>query len=331
MRKERKTPLLQAWIFIIVTLTITYIYEFLIGHRTITFCLHFLVILYSCFLIAVILPQISKKITFQMVSAITYNIFYIYVLWTSITPLTFVYAFPLLFGIIASGDIKATKIMSILSTIIVGTFIALHLSNIEQGSIIITEYEIMFACMILSTISLFNSSEAINNIDNEQKIDGLTNIYNRKKINELKELNFFNENVTLILGDIDNFKKINDTYGHIIGDEILINVAKILKEVSDLYEDAYAIRIGGDEFCIICKQPHDKYIYDLIIEKLNKNDLLKQYNTSISFGISKIKNKKDINNLSDIYNILYDQADKDMYLNKYNGEHSSPSPNEGKK
>jgi len=84
--------------------------------------------------------------------------------------------------------------------------------------------------------------------------DGLTQLWNRKKILEIleEELNRnFRENIPLgvIMLDIDNFKTINDTYGHLIGDDVIIEVASRLKKKIRSYDKIG--RYGGDELLLI--------------------------------------------------------------------------------
>lgn len=87
--------------------------------------------------------------------------------------------------------------------------------------------------------------------------DSLTNIYNRQKFSEVfdYELNRkkrYGTDLALIILDIDYFKKVNDTYGHDIGDHVLINFAKIVKENIRI-QDTFA-RWGGEEFVILLPQ-----------------------------------------------------------------------------
>ena len=78
--------------------------------------------------------------------------------------------------------------------------------------------------------------------------DGLTKLYNRKYLDILlKEL--YNKRVCLIELDIDHFKKINDTFGHQFGDEVLQQIAKILK--SNVRDEDIVIRMGGEEFLVV--------------------------------------------------------------------------------
>ena len=84
--------------------------------------------------------------------------------------------------------------------------------------------------------------------------DSLTGLYNRSKLDailsdQLARFKRTQREFTLLMMDIDHFKTLNDTYGHITGDEILAAVARIL--VQSIRSIDYAARYGGDEFIII--------------------------------------------------------------------------------
>ena len=78
--------------------------------------------------------------------------------------------------------------------------------------------------------------------------DGLTGLYNRSAFEEIKKADHGGP-VALLLIDADYFKNINDTYGHVTGDKVLIKIASILRD-SFRAED-YVCRVGGDEFAVI--------------------------------------------------------------------------------
>jgi diguanylate cyclase (GGDEF)-like protein len=87
------------------------------------------------------------------------------------------------------------------------------------------------------------------------KIDGLTGIYNRRHFNQILDLEWKrgsreNRLLTLIMLDIDHFKHINDTFGHLTGDDYLKSVAAILKGSFQRCTDVIA-RYGGEEFVIL--------------------------------------------------------------------------------
>ena len=78
--------------------------------------------------------------------------------------------------------------------------------------------------------------------------DSLTGLYNRMKIDEILR-NEINNDLSIIILDIDHFKKINDKYGHHMGDLVLEEFARILK--SNVYEGGRIGRWGGEEFLIV--------------------------------------------------------------------------------
>lgn len=145
--------------------------------------------------------------------------------------------------------------------------------------------------------------------------DEMTGLYNRRYFeNELKRLDSSRKYpVTIVIGDLDGLKIINDTYGHKKGDEYIINTAKLLKSTART-EDIIA-RIGGDEFAIILPKTNYKEAKNFC-QRIQKN--IKKFNNtrkpvkklSISLGFEVMKDDKQ--NLNDIFN----RADQKMYINK---------------
>ena len=98
--------------------------------------------------------------------------------------------------------------------------------------------------------------------------DGLTQLYNRRKTDQLidscyEELKASDSIAGLLMLDIDYFKKVNDTYGHAVGDETLKTVAGIMKELIADTEGAFAGRWGGEEFMILLPDADADKAYDL--------------------------------------------------------------------
>ncbi|MGX8792436.1 GGDEF domain-containing protein [Oceanobacillus sp. M60] len=82
--------------------------------------------------------------------------------------------------------------------------------------------------------------------------DFLTNIYNRTYLNKvMQELDEKEEDIALIIGDIDAFKSINDTFNHVVGDNVIRHFAQILQNSIDSCD--YVFRTGGEEFTIILR------------------------------------------------------------------------------
>lgn len=117
--------------------------------------------------------------------------------------------------------------------------------------------------------------------------DELTKIFNRRYFNEIMKNEIKESNKTLVLIDIDNFKTINDIYGHNTGDFILRVFANLIKTY--LRDKDLFFRFGGDEFIVLFNDLDDKGVIDFmenIREKINK-DKIKGIHVDFSYGISK--------------------------------------------
>ena len=90
--------------------------------------------------------------------------------------------------------------------------------------------------------------------------DSLTGLFNRRYVSECleKELRNNKYQIGILMCDVDDFKHINDYYGHEIGDIVLIGIANILESATD---DAYVIRWGGEEFLIMLFKKEKEEIY----------------------------------------------------------------------
>ena len=147
--------------------------------------------------------------------------------------------------------------------------------------------------------------------------DELTGAYNRAGYDLLLSSIDLPSTYMMLL-DVDNFKTINDTYGHETGDKVLIKLVRILK--NNFRTDDYICRVGGDEFVIFMRHASEVH-RNLIaskIEKINReleasDDGLPP--ASISVGIVHGKNAMDAKN-------LFEQTDEAMYQAKKKGKHT---------
>lgn len=154
--------------------------------------------------------------------------------------------------------------------------------------------------------------------------DPLTNLYNKINTKDLINQSIRNAPVgtkySLMIIDIDNFKKINDTFGHLLGDKVLVEIVKNMRAV--LEEKDIAGRIGGDEFVIfirndkgkenVCRKA--KCLGDAVFQSSFEEDAALKI--SISIGIANYpENGK-------IYDELLDHADKALYCVKNKGKNS---------
>jgi len=119
--------------------------------------------------------------------------------------------------------------------------------------------------------------------------DALTKVYNRGTIEKFLQREAKNQDGSIILFDVDHFKKINDTYGHDKGDYVLQNLAKIIKQ--NIRKDDYFGRWGGEEFIIILPEtPFENALK--IAEKLRKivyDSDFDNLKISVSMGVSEYK------------------------------------------
>lgn len=163
-------------------------------------------------------------------------------------------------------------------------------------------------------------TEYAEEIRNEASKDPLTNLWNRQYTEEIvnKYLSDKDNNGVMFMIDMDDFKTINDTYGHIVGDEILIKMADILRECTR--QDDIICRIGGDEFIIFLKDIVSRRAITekakLIFDKLSAGirNLRSDTGATISMGIAvSPKDGRD-------FNTLYNNADKSLYYVKQKGK-----------
>ena len=177
---------------------------------------------------------------------------------------------------------------------------------------------------LLLAIFIFLNYKLKNEIKNRKEIeiklsnlankDSLTNIYNRRRIeelceNEIKRTNRYENNLSLIFFDINDFKVINDKLGHHKGDEVLIKIAKTINQ--NIRSSDYFGRWGGDEFLIVLPQADitkTKHIIKTLENKLNDIDfnLKNDIKISCSFGLAQYEK-------GDTLDTLLKKADDSMY------------------
>ena len=157
-------------------------------------------------------------------------------------------------------------------------------------------------------------------------IDELTQLYNRRYFNstiskEVKIAKREKKNFAFLMMDLDNFKKYNDTYGHDMGDEVLISVAKEFKSSLKRAND-YIFRLGGEEFGVIFTninyQKSMSYANEIRenIEKLQIEHKNNDYKVvTISVGLCFVDFAKYDIEIKDIYS----NADKALYKSKESG------------
>lgn len=146
-------------------------------------------------------------------------------------------------------------------------------------------------------------------------IDALTKLQSRvsymqftKKQALYHKNNIANSSFVFVMTDIDGFKKINDTRGHVAGDEILKCVGAVINEHFKHFK-CHSFRIGGDEFVLLFEQKQISDVEDQII-KMNEK-LYNSYKIKMSYGCCEVNfdNEKP-------FEVAYKKADMLMYSNK---------------
>lgn len=161
----------------------------------------------------------------------------------------------------------------------------------------------------------------VETLEKTSNIDSLTKVFNRRALNtylsETCSNNGVNYELHALMLDIDNFKVINDTYGHVTGDKILIFISNILRKT--LRDGDKIFRYGGEEFVIILNRNSDKesdLISDRILKLISSNKLIymgEKLSVTASIGLTKLLK-------GDTPDKLLTRADKALYISKHNGK-----------
>lgn len=152
--------------------------------------------------------------------------------------------------------------------------------------------------------------------------DPLTGLYNRRagrielsKYIDLAESSNYRRQVAVALGDIDFFKKINDTYGHECGDMVLTRISEAMEEL--VGEQGIPIRWGGEEFLLAFKTDYQTAgeIVERVLESVRNTEFTyegQSFHVSMTFGISAYRKKESIEQ-------VVKRADEHLYRGKKNG------------
>jgi diguanylate cyclase (GGDEF)-like protein len=149
-------------------------------------------------------------------------------------------------------------------------------------------------------------------------VDPLTDTFNRRYMGEvlskdLKRADRLGINLGFVMIDVDNFKGVNTKFGHLVGDQVLVEVANVLKQTfraSDII-----IRYGGDEFLVMLNDTDEEHSY-LALERLqkavdswNSEPRITGYKMALSWGVGVYTRGADLHT-------VLDTADRKMLENK---------------
>lgn len=170
-------------------------------------------------------------------------------------------------------------------------------------------------------------------------VDDLTGLYNRRGFltlaqQELKMVNRIKRETFLLFADLDGMKGINDTFGHLEGDQALIDIARIFKE--SFREPDILARIGGDEFVILAREGITGAGPGIFMERLHKNLGLynektdRNYKLSLSMGVVAYDSKHPVSIetlLAQADSLMYEEKQrKKNYKNITRVQNSNPRP-----
>ena len=189
----------------------------------------------------------------------------------------------------------------------------------------------LLIAIIISSLAGFAATAYVSMRQNAKELevlsyrDALTNLNNPRSYKEhMEELSKKKLPYGLIFMDLNDFKQVNDTYGHEAGDELLSITAKRLQ--NSIREKDRAFRIGGDEFVVVIHGTHDKQFYEGVIERMRQNvarDIVLGNNINLKVSISAgfARCPEDGTVFEDVVKI----ADDAMYRNKRELKKGRPS------
>ncbi|MGH4125027.1 MAG: GGDEF domain-containing protein [Clostridium sp.] len=221
------------------------------------------------------------------------------------------------------------------------TFLKMEVSNGKVFLIISSPVTIENKVYIVEMIkdisksgSVMNNEKNTNNIErlinemNDAAVrDELTGMYNRRYINErlqsdINDSMLNSKPLCVIMADLDFFKNVNDNYGHIVGDFVLKDFAKILSN-SVKSDSDWVARYGGEEFLIVIRGTDGNNSFKVVekIRKLVEEKIFEYKDVKIkitaSFGTYSITSEKIT--IEDLIN----EADKNLYLAKNSGRNKT--------
>lgn len=208
-----------------------------------------------------------------------------------------------------------------------------YYSNLDTGNLQICLYyfNIILAFSILvvfSTLFALEINYMQKQLELENRVlgeaanyDPLTKLLNRRSMNEhlkevLEEAEKHEQPFCIMLVDIDDFKKVNDTYGHDCGDEVLIAIANAI--ATDVREEDAVCRWGGEEMLLLIKADLD--VARRVGERIRKdvmNTVVKHADVNVqvtlTIGVADYKKKQTIR-------AMIEEADRNMYYGKAHGK-----------
>lgn len=193
---------------------------------------------------------------------------------------------------------------------------------------LLSEIELMILILLLWLVAItLLIAKQRNRFKTVSAIDSLTGLLNRRGLSDwvTKNISVFSLNsiLTMFYFDIDDFKKINDSYGHLVGDELLCRFCEklsIVLEKQSIKSNKYVFsRLSGDEFAIVFKGLPEHLIEELagqMISVLNEGIVLSSNQVKISVSLGVASSERETKSVTE----LMAKADSAMYFAKKRGK-----------
>jgi diguanylate cyclase (GGDEF)-like protein len=177
----------------------------------------------------------------------------------------------------------------------------------------------LFTLFYISNLYIFELNSASEKLNYFSNHDLLTGLFNRRFFEFIMKRNKKeNENqYTIAIFDIDDFKKVNDTFGHQAGDRVLKVVSKLIEETTS--DEYIAVRWGGEEFILYMPDTNEDKAYEILTNLCNKI-----HDTTVEFENLRLSVSVTIGMCTGYNLIAYEsiirQADDKLYYGKRNGK-----------
>ena len=178
---------------------------------------------------------------------------------------------------------------------------------------------LMFALFVLIIFFTLYYRSSQKKIQKLATFDSLTNVYIRRAIMAIIESEYerskrYQTSFSVVMIDIDHFKNVNDTYGHSVGDSVLVRIAEIIR-TSIRKTDALG-RYGGEEFIVSLpgtEESHASIVAEKLRKKVSEYDFPKVGRVTMSLGVAGMS--QQLQSTGD----LIKEADKKLYIAKHEG------------
>ena len=231
----------------------------------------------------------------------------------------FIWTYPIIMTVYFLNPAKRSALIVVPALLALFPLMYIEKTGIEFASDIVTVIITLIFSHLVS-VKIRQQKERLQNLIN---YDGLTGALNRRSLDDrlesLQSLYFRHKSLgtnisSVVLFDIDDFKNINDTRGHLEGDKFLINLTKHIKKMIRKTDEFY--RYGGEEFVMIVNGSN-LYKAGELAEKIRatieETELLKNLTVTASFGVAEIQSLEESTN-------WLARADKALYRAKRAGK-----------